>query len=70
MFSEHRLTAYYSIQHPDASGTEQAEALGMTVNAYHLNLNRARDKVQKILTELAPETVNVIKELRNRPSGR
>ncbi len=62
-----RIALTYSIQNPDAAGQEVAAALGMTVNAYHLNLNRARDKMQKILTELAPETVNTVKQLRNRP---
>ena len=57
-----------SIENPDLAGSEQAERLGMTVNAFHLNLNRSRDKLQKILTEYAPETVSVIKELRNKPA--
>ncbi len=62
-----RLALTYSIQKPDLPGQQMAELLGMTVNAFHLNLNRARDKLQKILTETAPETVHIVKQLRNKP---
>ncbi len=62
-----RLAVLQNVKHPDASGEEAAERLGMTLNAFHLNLNRARDKIQKSLKELAPDTVSVVRTLRNRP---
>ncbi|NQZ68885.1 MAG: hypothetical protein HRT89_12540 [Lentisphaeria bacterium] len=65
-----KIALLYSMENPDMHGKDQAMALDMTVNAFHLNLNRARDKMQKILTEKAPETVRSIKELRNRPTSR
>ena len=56
-----------SMKTPDLAGQDMAELLGMSLNAFHLNLNRARDKIQKVLTELAPETVSTVKNLRNKP---
>ncbi|MCH2175036.1 MAG: RNA polymerase sigma factor [Lentisphaeria bacterium] len=57
----------YNMEEPDVSGQNAAEALGMTSNAYYLNLNRARTFIQNFLTDRAPETVSIVKALRNRP---
>jgi RNA polymerase sigma factor (sigma-70 family) len=65
--AKQRLAVLQNIKHPDMSGDESAETLGMTLNAFHLNLNRARDKIQKCLKELAPDTVSIVRTLRNRP---
>ncbi|OVE80731.1 hypothetical protein BVY04_05165 [bacterium M21] len=62
-----RMALLENMKSPNLSGSEIAESMGMTLNAFHLNLNRARDKVQKVLKEYAPETVSTVINLRNKP---
>ncbi len=65
-----RSALLLNIEYPGLPGDDLSAKLGMSKAAFHINLNRARDKIQKTLKEYAPGTVYKVENLRNKRRGK